>query len=85
MLCFVGMYKSLIDNRHIGVTARKYHAECVQLWRVVGVADNLGTLADVEGGFSNVAKSCAAGCSFSSFLPYQLNGMQLDAWPFEKH
>ena len=66
MLCFVGMHKSLVDSRNIRVTARKYQVECVQLWRVIGVADNLGTLANMEGGFCYVAKSCVASCYFSS-------------------
>jgi len=66
MLCFVGMYKSLVDRKNIGVTTRKYQVECVQLWSAVGVANNLGTLADMEGGFCKVAKSCAASCYISS-------------------
>ena len=66
MLCFVGIHKSLVDSRNIGVTARKYQVECVQLWRVVGVANNLGTLVDMEGGFCNVARSCTTSSYFSS-------------------
>ncbi|KAK9995076.1 hypothetical protein SO802_024779 [Lithocarpus litseifolius] len=38
---------SLMHNKRIRVTAGKYQGECVKLWRVVGVAENLGTLAEI--------------------------------------
>ena len=47
MLCFAGLHKSLMHNKRIRVTAGKYQGECVKLWRVVGVAENLGTLAEI--------------------------------------
>jgi len=54
MLCFAGMQKSLMYNRQIRVTAGKYKGKRVQLWRAVGVAVYLGTLAGMEGGFGYV-------------------------------
>ena len=47
MLCFAGLHKSLMHNKQIRVTAGKYQGRCFKLWRVVGVADNLGTLAEI--------------------------------------
>ena len=46
-LCFAGMYKSLMHNRQIKETAGKYQGRSVQLWRVLGVADYGGTLAEM--------------------------------------
>nr|POE58289.1 hypothetical protein CFP56_05234 [Quercus suber] len=42
-----GLHKSLMHNKRIRVTAGKYQGKCVKLWRVVGAADNLGTLAEI--------------------------------------
>ena len=50
MLCFASMQKSLMHNKQIRVTAGKYQGRFVKLWRVVGIADNLGTLADSVNG-----------------------------------
>ncbi|KAF3961344.1 hypothetical protein CMV_014032 [Castanea mollissima] len=41
------LHKSLMHNKRIKVTAGKYQRKCVKLWRVVGAADNLGTLAEI--------------------------------------
>ena len=38
---------SLLHIRQIRVTAGKYQGKCIQLWRVVDVVDNWGTLAEM--------------------------------------